>query len=141
MWDIDSSNRMRHGNRVLLQTGGTGLGCFPAPSLHRFCYDLCTKVWFKCSRNDLRFDDYEKIIRPDEVANFPTKVAIRDSGMQWVEISVTPALEKIRQAIGDDRYYEWLQKRMESVELRKKAQDQITTYHRVHGSPMSSVPF
>ena len=56
-----------------------------------------------------------------------------ETAMEWVEVSVAPSLEKIRRAIGDDRYYEWLQKQMESVELRKKAVEQITTYHRVNG--------
>jgi len=52
-----------------------------------------------------------------------------------------PSLEKIRQAIGDDRYYEWLQKQMESVELRKKALEQIATYHHVHGAPEKEMSF
>jgi len=64
-----------------------------------------------------------------------------ETAMGWVEISVTPSLEKIRQAIGDDRYYEWLQKQMESVELRKKAIEQIATYHRAHGFPGTTTPF
>jgi len=61
--------------------------------------------------------------------------------MQWIEVSVTPSLEKIRRAIGDDRYYEWLQKQMEPVALRKKATEQIATDHRVHGIPKSTIPF
>ena len=272
MWDIDASNRTRHGNRILLQIGGTGLGCFPVMSLHRFCKELCIKFFFKCSRTDLCFDDYEKIIRPGEVTEFAdqgsytgfrkhrpiierrrngeligdsiyfgtrgkdgsgkflrcygkdleskgevdsvrwevefskeranavffelamaedvtefaTKLAmfiggaidfiehngkrsspmdrlafweqildalgaaeIRcpkpeqsiESTMEWVEVSVAPALEKIRRAIGDDRYYEWLQKQMKSVELRKKSVEQVATYQRVHGFPASTVPF
>lgn len=272
MWDLDMSNRMRHGNRILLQIGGTGLGCFPVMSLHRFCKELCIRFFFKCSRTDLCFDDYEKIIRPGEVAEFAdqgsytgfrkhrpiierkrngeligdsiyfgtrgkdgsgkflrcygkdlesdgevdavrwevefskeranavffelamsadvtefaSKLAmfiggaidfIERSGkrsdpidrlafweqildalgvaeircpkpeqsietaMEWVEISVTPSLEKIRRAIGDDRYYKWLQKQMKSVELRKKALEQVATYQCVHGVPESKVPF
>ena len=61
--------------------------------------------------------------------------------MNWVQVSVTPSLEKNRQAIGDDRYYEWLQKLMENVGLKMKAVDQISTYHRVHGFPENAVPF
>jgi len=61
--------------------------------------------------------------------------------MRWVEVSVTPSLEKIRRSVGDDRYYEWLQKQMESVELRKKTVEQIATYHRVHGIPKLAPPF
>ncbi len=64
-----------------------------------------------------------------------------ETAMNWVEVSVTPSLEKIRRAIGDDHYYEWLQKQMESVELRKKAIEQIATYHRGHGVPESPIPF
>ena len=64
-----------------------------------------------------------------------------ETAMRWVEVSVTPSLEKIRRAVGDDRYYEWLQKQMVSVELRKKAIEQIATYHRVHGAPEPAVPF
>ena len=64
-----------------------------------------------------------------------------ETAMQWVEVSVAPALEKIRRAIGDDRYYEWLQKQMESVVLRKKAIEQVAVYHRTHGIPEPPVPF
>ena len=64
-----------------------------------------------------------------------------ETAMNWIEVSVTPSLEKIRRAVGDDRYYEWLQKQMESVELRKKAVEQIVTYHHVHGAPEKAVPF
>ena len=61
--------------------------------------------------------------------------------MEWVEASVTPSLEKIRRAIGDDRYYEWLQKQMESVELRKKAIEQVAAHRRAYGVPVSAIPF
>jgi len=272
MWDLDMGNRMRHGNRILLQIGGTGLGCFPAPSLHQFCRDLCVKFSFKCSRTDLCFDDYEKIIRPQEVTEFANQGSYKgfrkhkpiierqrsgellgdsiyfgtrgkngagkylrcygkdlesdgevdavrwevefskeranavffelamsadvtefasklamfiggaidfieyngkrcdpidrlafweqildalgaaeircpqpeqsiETAMEWVEVSVAPSLEKIRRAIGDDRYYEWLKKQMESVELRKKAIEQIATYHRIHVIPEPATPF
>jgi DNA relaxase NicK len=46
---------------------GEACGCFPADSLHQFCGDLCWKFWFKCSRVDLCFDDYERIKTPSEV--------------------------------------------------------------------------
>lgn len=272
MWDLDASNRIRHGNRILLQIGGTGLGCFPAVSLYRFCRNLCIKFFFKCTRADLCFDDYEKIIRPHEVVEFAdqgsykgfrkhrpiierrrngellgetvyfgtrgkdgagkflrcygkdleskgevdsirwevefskeranavffelamsenvTEFASRlamfiggaidfiersgkrmdpmdrlafweqildalgaaevrsprpeqgiESAMRWVEVSVSPSLEKIRRAIGDDRYYAWLQGQMEGVQLRKKAIEQVAAYHRVHGVPTPAVPF
>lgn len=64
-----------------------------------------------------------------------------ETAMNWVEVSIAPSLEKIRRAIGDDRYYEWIQKQMESVDLRKKAIEQISTYHRTHGIPKSAIPF
>ena len=270
LWDLDTENRLRHGNRIVLQIGGTGLGCFPAASLYQFCRDLCTRFFFKATRVDLCFDDYEKIITPMEVSEFAkegsykgfrkhrpilemksngeivgdtlyfgtrgkngggkfvrfyrkdlesggevdsyrwevefskdkandiffklamsfditefaTNIAMFIGGaidfverggrpdldrlafweqildslgsaslrspkseqsietaMEWVEVSVTPSLEKIRRAIGDDRYYEWLMNRMEDVELRKKAMEQVATYHYVHGKPVSEVPF
>ena len=43
-----------------------------------------------------------------------------ETAMSWVEVSATPSLEKIRRAIGDNRYYGWIQEQMESVELRKR---------------------
>ena len=101
MWDLDLGNRMRHGNRVLLQIGGTGLGCFPAASLFQFCRDLCTKFYFKCSRTDLFFDDYEKIIRPDEVREFA------DQGSYKGFRKHRPIIERKRNGdlIGDSIYF------------------------------------
>ncbi len=69
-WDLDRKNRERHKNRILLVLTGSSLHCFPAVSLLRFLRDLSTKFWFKCSRIDLAFDDFEKIIRPLEVKEF-----------------------------------------------------------------------
>jgi hypothetical protein len=70
MWDFDDKNRAIHANRVLLQIGGSGLGCFPAESLYKFFRDLAIKFRFKASRIDLAFDDFKKIIRPTEVYEF-----------------------------------------------------------------------
>ena len=70
MWDLDEANRKRHANRVVLQIGGSGLGGFPAASLLQFCQELCINLWFTATRCDLFFDDYEKIIRPEEVNEF-----------------------------------------------------------------------
>lgn len=64
-----------------------------------------------------------------------------ETAMNWVEISVTPSLEKIRRAIGDDRYYEWIQNQMEAVELRKKAIEQVATHLRVYSVPNPTTPF
>ena len=64
-----------------------------------------------------------------------------ETSMEWVETSVSPSLEKIRRAIGDDVYYEWLQEQLEGVEITKRAGDQIQTYQRVHGVPESEIPF
>jgi len=272
MWDLDTQNRLRHGNRIVLQIGGEGLGCFPAESLYQFCRELCVKFSFKSTRVDLCFDDFEKIIEPQEVTQFADQGSYRgfrkhrpireskrngdllgdtlyfgtrgkngggkflrcynkdlesggevnsirwevefskerankvffelamsanitefatnialfiggsidfierngkrfdtrdrlafweqilhhlgaasirnpqpeqsiESAMEWVERSVTPSLEKIKCAIGDDAYYEWLQEQMEDVQLRIKAERQIVAYHHVHGVPISEVPF
>jgi len=64
-----------------------------------------------------------------------------ETAMEWIELSVTPSLEKIRLAVGDDIYYQCLSSQMEEVELRKCAIDQINTYCHVHGAPESEVPF
>lgn len=267
MWDTDRKNRENHANRILFQVTGQGLACFPPVSLWRFLRDLSIKFWFKCSRIDLAFDDYEKIIRPDEVNEFAkegsykgfrkhkyiggnrrngeqtddgiyfgtrgkdgggkflrcygkdiesdgetdsirwevefskakankvffdlamstdltdlaTKIALFiggsidfaersrsgrfskadrlafweqilfhlgaaeircpkqegdiESSMEWVEYSVTPSLEKIRQAIGDDIYYNWLHELMQEVDLQPGALGQINAYHYINGEP------
>ncbi|MDF7809542.1 replication initiation factor domain-containing protein [Pontiellaceae bacterium B12219] len=67
LWDTDQSRRKQHGDRICLQICGSGISCFPPDSLLRFMRDLSLKFWFKGSRIDLAFDDYEKIIMPLEV--------------------------------------------------------------------------
>ena len=66
-WDNDDENKAIHGGRCLISLSGSSLNCFNAESLYQFCRDLCNKFYFKASRVDLCFDDYEKIVRPDEV--------------------------------------------------------------------------
>lgn len=56
-------------------------------------------------------------------------------------LPVTPSLEKIWQARGDDDYYEGLQKQMDGVALRKKAIEQVATYWVAHGKLELEVPF
>jgi len=70
MWDLDQKARDRHGNRVLLQLCGESLSQFFPSDLHKFLFDLSCEFWFKASRIDLAFDDYEKIIRPEEVNEY-----------------------------------------------------------------------
>ncbi|MEE9369357.1 MAG: replication initiation factor domain-containing protein [Pontiella sp.] len=266
-WDLDKKNRENHSNRILLQLTGSSLHNFTPVHLWRFLKDLSVKFWFNCTRIDLAFDDFEKIIRPDEVNEFAnqgaykgfrkhkyiggvkrdgtvtddgiyfgtrgkdgggkflrcygkdieskgeidairweveftkdkadkiffelamsddvtdmaTKIALFiggsidfaertksgrfnkedrlafweqllhhlgsaevrcpkvegdiESAMDWVELSVTPSLEKIRQAIGDDIYYQWLYELMEDADLSEKAQGQIIHYHSLNGEP------
>jgi hypothetical protein len=69
-------------------------------------------------------------------------------GQSWVYLNWVLGLQAngcevtiLETVIGDDRYYEWLQKQMESVELRKKAVEQISAYHRINGVPISEIPF
>lgn len=271
-WDLDEERRREHRNRIFVEVTGSGLRCFPVPSLYQFCRELSTKFWFKCTRLDLCFDDFEKIIGPEElfeyskqdtvigfkkvrddfeydtkgnfkggtvgfgtrgkngsgkylkcydkdlesegrvnsirwevqfskakanevffnlamsedITDFATKIALfiggsidfierngrrrdpRDrlafweqilhhlgaaklrgvdpdksieTSMGWIESSVSPSLEKIRRAIGDDQYYEWLQEQLEGVKLRQSALDEIVVYQRVNGAPVASVPF
>lgn len=270
MWDLNTVNRLRHANRIVLQIGGAGLGCFPAASLYQFCRDLIFKFWFKATRCDLCFDDYDKIIRPKEIdefaeqgsykgfrkykfihgsnlkgestdegiyfgtrgksgggkllrcyakdiesngetdsirweiefskeraaliffelamaadlEDFSTKIgdyiggsidfierdksgkfnpldrlafweqilhhlgsaSLRfaqpdgsiETSMEWVEKSVVPSIEKIRRAIGDSDYHEWLDGLMDRVELRHKATEQIRMHHNMYGNPTSN---
>lgn len=70
MWDCDEQARKRHGNRVLLQFCGESLSQFFPSDLHQFLFDLSVEFWFRASRIDLAFDDYEKIIRPEEVNEY-----------------------------------------------------------------------
>ena len=67
MWDAEKTARSFHANRICIQLTGSSLAGFPPSSLMRFMYDMSVKFWLKCSRIDLAFDDYEKIIRPTEV--------------------------------------------------------------------------
>ncbi|QBG46549.1 hypothetical protein EGM51_03740 [Verrucomicrobia bacterium S94] len=266
-WDVDKRNRMIHSNRIVVQLPGHALHCFLPVTLRRFLRDLSVKFWFKCSRIDLAFDDFEKIITPEEVNEYAeqgfykgfrkhkyiggtkrngeltdsgvyfgtrgkdgggkflrfyrkdieskgeinafrweveftkkkansvyfdlamslsledlaTKIALfiggaidfaergnsgkfnkvdrlafweqilhhlgaavfhspQDEGsieksMDWVERSVTPSLEKIRTAIGDDVYYQWLFELMQDVELKPKQESEIAWYWAVNGEP------
>ena len=61
--------------------------------------------------------------------------------MHWVEKSVIPSLEKIRESIGNDVYYEWIMKSMDSVKLKQKATEQIRVHHNTYGAPISEIPF
>ena len=66
-WDVDLRNKDIHHGKFLLQLGGEACGCFFDESIYQFCWDLCTKFAFKCSRVDLCFDDFERIKSPNEV--------------------------------------------------------------------------
>jgi hypothetical protein len=68
MWDLDHANRRRHKNRIVIQFGGTALACISATGLKQLCSDLCHILAFKCSRCDFCFDDFERIIEVQEVA-------------------------------------------------------------------------
>jgi DNA relaxase NicK len=70
MWDCDDQARKRHGNRVLLQLCGESLSQFFPSDLSKFLFDLSCEFWFKASRIDLSFDDFEKIIRPEDVNEY-----------------------------------------------------------------------
>ena len=70
MWDLETANRKRHADRIVLQIGGTGLGCFQPAALLQFCFELCCNYSFTATRCDLCFDDYEKIVRPEEVNEY-----------------------------------------------------------------------
>lgn len=264
-WDLDRSNRKRHNGRFLLVLSGTSLQCFPPVSLYRFMRDLSLKFWFKCSRIDLCFDDYEKIIHPLEVKHFanmglykgfqkhtpfeerkrtgeltneglsfgvrggggkylrcynkglqtdgeidairwevefskgkadqiyfdlamslsledfatkiglfiggsidfaerydsgkfnpndrlafweqilhhlgaavmrtPTKEGSIEKTQEWIETSVSPSLEKMRIALGDEMYYQWLFEIMSDVKISDRAEAQISWYWSVNGEP------
>jgi hypothetical protein len=67
LWDTDKSAREFHANRICIQCPGASMAAFAPMDMKRFLYQLSTRLWFKCSRIDLAFDDYEKIIRPLEV--------------------------------------------------------------------------
>jgi hypothetical protein len=66
-WDVDEKNLQFHNYRAILQLCGEACGCFPAESLYQFCWDLCTKFAFSCTRCDLAFDDFQRIKTPEEV--------------------------------------------------------------------------
>lgn len=271
-WDLDEDRRREHRNRIFLEVTGSGLRCFPAASLYQFFRDLSTKFYFKSTRLDLCFDDYEKTIGPEEVlehakngsvvgyrvfeddfkynnkgelqggtvyfglrgkngsgkftkcyekeleskgevksirwevqfskakaneiffnlamaqdlTDFATQIALFiggsidfierngrrrdprdrlafweqilhhlgaaklrsaqpnksiDTSMGWIETSVSPSLEKIRRAIGDDHYYEWLQNQLENATIRQRALNEIVVYQRMNGVPVDLVPF
>ena len=70
MWDAERVARNFHANRICIQLTGQSLAGFPPSSLMQFMHDMSVKFWLKCSRIDLAFDDFEKIIRPAEVAEY-----------------------------------------------------------------------
>ena len=267
LWDVDQKARDRHGNRIVLQLTGESMSQFPPDSLKRFLWDLSVKFWFKATRIDLAFDDFEKIVRPAEVNEYaeqgsykgfrkhkyiggssrkgiatdegiyfgtrgkngggkflrcyakdiesegetdsirwevefskkkandvffnlamsesvedlatkialfiggaidfaersacgkfnsidrlafweqilfhlgaavlraPEKFSDIETSMEWVEKSVVPSLEKIRQAIGSEGYEQWLRDQLEGVVLKQKALGEIWYYHLVNGEP------
>ena len=269
-WDRDKKNRINHAGRAFFQIGGSGLSSFPPESIYKFLRDLSIRFFFKASRIDLAFDDYERIIEPEEVnefsndgsykgfrkhkyiggstrsgeatdagiyfgtrgkngggkflrcydkqleskgetksirwevefskdranniyfelamasnlESFVTKIALFIGGsidfieggsrskidrlafweqilhhlgsaslrspvadgsieksIGWVSKSVTPSLVKIRKAIGDDEFNEWLQDQMQDVVLKIKAERQVQVYHTNFGEPLEEAPF
>ena len=273
-WDLDEHNRKRHNHRICLQVTGSGLAGFTPANLLRFMYELSRDHFFKCSRIDLAFDDFEKIISPlevfefaeqesyqhfsvhgiegkrkrngeskgftccfgnrgkngggkylrcynkekeskgeinsirwevefskdkanaiffklamsNDIQEFADKIAAYiggsidfiersdsgrcnpidrlafweqildhlgcsvlrcprppgdiDTSIEWMEKSVMPCAEKIRQAIGDDAFQEWLFGKMGDVKLTKRAAAQVYCYHFVNGEPVvEEAPF
>ncbi|MDF7809651.1 replication initiation factor domain-containing protein, partial [Pontiellaceae bacterium B12219] len=69
-WDLDEKNRKRHKDRILLVLEGSTFRDFTPINLFRFVKDMALKFSFKCSRIDLAFDDFEKIIEPREVLSY-----------------------------------------------------------------------
>jgi hypothetical protein len=70
LWDTDRTARDFHANRICIQLTGQSLAGFPPSSLMKFMYDMSVMFWLKCSRIDLSFDDFEKIVRPAEVTEY-----------------------------------------------------------------------
>lgn len=80
-WDVDEKRRKQHKNRILLTMSGSSLSGFPADSLFKLIQDLHFKFWFKGTRSDLAFDDYQKIIRPSEVNEFAKQGSYKGFGV------------------------------------------------------------
>lgn len=56
-----------HQGRCTIQMCATSLSCFDADQLFQLVGDLVKFFWFKSTRIDLCFDDYERIIVPHEL--------------------------------------------------------------------------
>ncbi|QQE12316.1 replication initiation factor domain-containing protein [Planctomycetota bacterium] len=65
--DTKERNKQIHNGRITLVLPGSCLDQFTADGLHKLCKDLILKFWFLATRIDVFWDDYRRIIEPNQV--------------------------------------------------------------------------